>query len=670
MKKLLLVLFFGLSLTAKAQIKVSALPSINNSSLQSTDLYLITRPGTQSYSLTQSQLDLRYLPFGASFSSISGNISVTQMNSGTGANSSSFWRGDSTWAAISSGTVTSVAMSVPAFLSIGGSPVTTTGTLAVSYSGTALPVLNGGTGTTTSTGSGSTVLSASPTFSGTVLGAGVTWSGTNQAAVFQTGTATPATAGILRLANGDAVDWRNNANSVNIALAKDTSDNLTYNGNVLISSGGAVTAPTFSGDVTNVGTVTTVASVGGWTASSVSSAVSKVSTAATSNIASTLMARSTTGSTGIGRIDWASQTVSTASGTTTLTNASNLRIRFTGTLTQTLKLMDATTIATGDEVYVDNESTGAITIEDNGANVLFTLPGGRDVTIRLYSNGTANGTWHLNAPSLSNPTASVLGGIESVGAVAHNFLTSISTSGVAAQLQPAFTDISGTIAPTQMKAPTIQRFVSSSGTYTTPTSPPPLYLIVTVVGAGGGGAGAGTGAGTSASSGGATSFGTLVSANGGAPGLWEGGNGGTGGSTSTAAGFTVRKCVSGGYGGGAPYTGSSINVTAGGMGGVNPMGGAGSGGGALTSSTGNGGTAGVTNTGAGGGGGGIATAATAVFAGPGGGSGGFCEGEISSIAATYVYSIGAGGTAGGAGTDGGAGALGASGYIEVEERYQ
>ena len=45
--------------------------------------------------------------------------------------------------------VTSVAASVPAFLSIAGSPITTSGTLAISYSGTALPIANGGTGQTT-----------------------------------------------------------------------------------------------------------------------------------------------------------------------------------------------------------------------------------------------------------------------------------------------------------------------------------------------------------------------------------------------------------------------------------------------------------------------------------------------------------------------------------------
>ena len=76
--------------------------------------------------------------------------------------------GTPTWAAAATGTVTSVAASVPAFLSIAGSPITSSGTLAITLSGTALPVVNGGTGVTTSTGTGNTVLSAAPTLSGDV----------------------------------------------------------------------------------------------------------------------------------------------------------------------------------------------------------------------------------------------------------------------------------------------------------------------------------------------------------------------------------------------------------------------------------------------------------------------------------------------------------------------
>jgi len=50
------------------------------------------------------------------------------------------------------GTVTSVAATVPSFLSVAGSPITTSGTLAITLSGTALPIANGGTGATSLAG--------------------------------------------------------------------------------------------------------------------------------------------------------------------------------------------------------------------------------------------------------------------------------------------------------------------------------------------------------------------------------------------------------------------------------------------------------------------------------------------------------------------------------------
>jgi len=91
-------------------------------------------------------------------------------------------------------------------------------------------------------------------------------------------------------------------------------------------------------------------------------------------------------------------------------------------------------------------STGTLTfsLSTETANTIFAGP----------TTGVAAqpGFRALVGADLPNPSATTLGGVESLAAVTHNFLTSISTSGVPTQAQPAFTDISGSVAAGQMPA--------------------------------------------------------------------------------------------------------------------------------------------------------------------------------------------------------------------------
>lgn len=225
--------------------------------------------------------------------------------------------------------------------------------------------------------------------------------------------------------------------------------------------------------------------------------------------------------------------------------------------------------------------------------------------------------------------------------------------------------ITGLPGSTALKAITVQSFAGgSSGTYTTPTSPVPLYIEVEMIGGGGGGGGSASSAanGGAGGAGGNTTFGTtLLSANGGAGGSVAGGTnlGGNGGTASLGSG-PVGIALQGGSG--TAISGdTTAQLSAGGPGAPGPFGGAGGGGVASV------GKAGINGSGSGGGGGGSPSAG---FSGAGGGAGGYVKALIASPTTTYTYSVGGGGLAGTAGTSGFLGGVGADGAIIVREYYQ
>lgn len=204
--------------------------------------------------------------------------------------------------------------------------------------------------------------------------------------------------------------------------------------------------------------------------------------------------------------------------------------------------------------------------------------------------------------------------------------------------------------------PTVQRFLSGSGTYTPRSGV--TYIEVEVSGGGGGGGGGGTSV-VNGSAGSQTTFGPMTANGGGAP---SGGSGGVGGTASITTSSTVIQILATQGGDGAPAA-ANANSSSGGNGGNNPLGGAGRASFAFPMTNGSDGHA---NTGGGGGGGG-AGSGTSISGAAGGGAGGYAKALFISPSSPISYSVGTGGNGGvGSQTTGG---KGGSGVIVVTEYY-
>lgn len=278
------------------------------------------------------------------------------------------------------------------------------------------------------------------------------------------------------------------------------------------------------------------------------------------------------------------------------------------------------------------------------------------------TNTPANGSFAsvLLAQQTTNPNTVTL---KSPNSLASSYNVTFPTS------VPAFASLlsmstSGVLSTVAYKAPTVQKFTSGSGTYTTPTNPSPLYIIVELVGPGGGGGAQNTDDGDPGS--GATTFGTgLLS---GGPGIngQENSNsaGGAGGAASITGVSFSGIAIAGGEGQPSTSSAGVGETPPGGNGGSSAYGGAGGGG--AGNATGAAGGNAAANSGSGGGGG---SGVSGVGGGGGGGAGGYVKAmSVSTLSSNYAYSVGTGGAGGTAG--GKAGGNGADGQIIVYEFYQ
>lgn len=348
------------------------------------------------------------------------------------------------------------------------------------------------------------------------------------------------------------------------------------------------------------------------------------------------------------------------------------------------------------------------------ANIVFAGPASGPVALPTFRA--------LVGADLPFPSASTLGGVQSLTCATSNWFNTLSTGGVHGCSQPNFTDLAGSIATGQIPSSTITSAqivdgtivnadinaaaaialtklatvaantivgstaggtpaalngaqagsilcqinnqvlaTGTNATYTTPTcnSALPTRIEFEMVGGGGGGAGSGTTPGA-ATAGGNSCINTSSPAC--TTPLFSAGGGALGpANTTTATGGGATGCdlgVNGGNGG----AGSATTSALGGMGGISFFGGAG----APNSLGASAGLAAATNSGSGGSGASSGTANS----GSGGGAGALCRKILTSVASSYFYTVGAAGVGGTLGTGGAAGGNGAVGLIHVKAYWQ
>jgi len=110
-------------------------------------------------------------------------------------------------------------------------------------------------------------------------------------------------------------------------------------------------------------------------------------------------------------------TTATAAGTTTLTVSSTHQQFFTCSTTQTIVLPVVSTLVTGLGYFIQNNSSGALTVQSSGLNTITTIAAGFAALCTCIStSGTSAASWSADIVGLSTATGTLvtLAGIETL----------------------------------------------------------------------------------------------------------------------------------------------------------------------------------------------------------------------------------------------------------------
>lgn len=247
-----------------------------------------------------------------------------------------------------------------------------------------LPVARGGTGVTTSTGTGSVVLNTNPTFAGNISATTANITVNN----ITTNTITTGT-GVGGIISGASTIYSNvfvantsGWTSANVGTAG-TYANASHVPVITTDSYGRVTA------VTNTSIAISAAAVTSGTL-----AIARGGTASTTapGAMATLMGYTST---------------ATAAGTTTLTSTSSYYQQFTGSTTQTVVLPVTSTLATGWTFHIVNNSSGLVTVNSSGGNLVIVVPAGTTAMVTCIATaGTTAANWESGITDFSTYTGS------------------------------------------------------------------------------------------------------------------------------------------------------------------------------------------------------------------------------------------------------------------------